>query len=93
MANSVNPLDAIARHQPVIAAIPNVATDPAPGDRDPGLRPGPKLCVRLHPHDHYWRVFDTLIPSSEPGAAGCPVPETLLLAYRQSPTSGLRRLS
>ena len=62
VANSVNPLDAIARLQPVIAAIPNVATDPAPVIEILEFTPeGPKLCVRPFTHtDHYWQVyFDT----------------------------------
>ncbi len=49
-ANSVNPLDAIARLQPVIAAIPNVATDPAPVIEILEFTPeGPKLCVAPSP--------------------------------------------
>ena len=87
VANSVNPLDAIARLQPVIAAIPNVATDPAPVIEILEFTPeGPKLCVRPFTHtDHYWQVyFDTHKAIVETfGAAGYPVPETPL-AYRQS---------
>ena len=87
VANSVNPLDAIARLQPVIAAIPNVATDPAPVIEILEFTPeGPKLCVRPFTHtDHYWQVyFDTHKAIVETfGAAGYPVPETPM-AYRQS---------
>lgn len=87
VANSVNPLDAIARLQPVIAAIPNVATDPAPVIGILEFTPeGPKLCVRPFTHtDHYWQVyFDTHKAIVETfGAAGYPVPETPM-AYRQS---------
>ena len=80
VANSVNPLDAIARLQPVIAAIPNVASDPAPVIEILEFTPeGPKLCVRPFTHtDHYWQVyFDTNKAIVETfGAAGYPAPET-----------------
>ena len=88
VANSVNPLDAIARLQPVIAAIPNVASDPAPVIEILEFTPeGPKLCVRPYTHtDHYWQVyFDTHKAIVETfGAAGYPVPETPV-AYRSAP--------
>ncbi len=80
VANSVNPMDAIARLKPVIAAIPNVAQDPAPDIEILEFTPeGPKLCVRPYTHtDHYWQVyFDTNKAIVETfGAAGYPVPET-----------------
>ncbi len=80
VANSVNPMDAIARLRPVIAAIPNVAQDPAPDIEILEFTPeGPKLCVRPYTHtDHYWQVyFDTHKAIVETfGAAGYPVPET-----------------
>ncbi|HQQ71212.1 MAG TPA: mechanosensitive ion channel family protein [Alicycliphilus sp.] len=88
VANSVNPLDAIARLHPVIAAIPNVAADPAPVIEILEFTPeGPKLCVRPFTHtDNYWQVyFDTNKAIVETfGAAGYPVPETPV-AYSQSP--------
>ncbi len=88
VANSVNPLDAIERLKPVIAAIPNVSKDPAPDIEILEFTPeGPKLCVRPYTHtDHYWQVyFDTHKAIVETfGAAGYPVPETPL-AYRNSP--------
>lgn len=62
VANSVDPLDAIARLKPAIAAIPNVAPSPAPDIEILEFTPeGPKLCVRPYTHtDHYWQVyFDT----------------------------------
>ncbi|MBS0294072.1 MAG: mechanosensitive ion channel family protein [Proteobacteria bacterium] len=87
VANSVNPLDAIARLAPVIAAIPNVATNPAPVIEIMEFTPeGPKLCVRPFTHtDNYWQVyFDTNKAIVETfGAAGYPVPETPM-AYRNS---------
>ncbi len=80
VANSVNPVDAIARLKPVIAAIPNVAQDPAPDIEILEFTPeGPKLCVRPYTHtDHYWQVyFDTHRAIVETfAAAGYPVPET-----------------
>mgnify|MGYP000844081489 CR=1 FL=1 len=89
VANSVNPTDAIARLKPVIAAIPNVATEPAPDIEILEFTPeGPKLCVRPYTHnDHYWQVyFDTNKAIVETfGAAGYPAPETPLV-YRT--TSG-----
>ena len=77
VANSVNPLDAMARLKPVIAAIPNVAASPAPDIEILEFTPeGPKLCVRPYTHtDHYWQVyFDTNKAIAETlGAAGFPV--------------------
>jgi len=88
VANSVDPLDAIARLKPVIAAIPNVAASPAPDIEILEFTPeGPKLCVRPYTHtDHYWQVyFDTNRAIVETfGAAGYPVPETPV-AYRSAP--------
>lgn len=85
VANSVNPLDAIARLKPVIAAIPNVAATPAPDIEILEFTPeGPKLCVRPYTHtNHYWQVyFDTHKAIVETfGTAGYPVPETPV-AYR-----------
>ena len=89
VANSVNPLDAMARLKPVIAAIPNVAASPAPDIEILEFTPeGPKLCVRPYTHtDHYWQVyFDTHKAIVETfGAAGYPVPETPV-AYRSAPS-------
>jgi small conductance mechanosensitive channel len=85
VANSVNPLDAIARLRPVIAAIPNVAATPAPDIEILDFTPeGPRLCVR--PYTHTDQVyFDTHKAIVETfGAAGYPVPETPL-AYRSVP--------
>ena len=88
VAHSVDPLDAIARLKPVIAAIPNVVTEPAPDVEILEFTPeGPKLCVRPYTHtDHYWQVyFDTHKAIVETfGAAGYPVPETPV-AYRSAP--------
>ena len=80
VANSVDPLDAIARLKASIALIPNVATSPAPDVEITGFTPeGPLLCVRPYTHNnHYWQVyFDThkaIVATF--GAAGYPVPET-----------------
>ena len=78
--NSVNPLDAIARLKPAIAAIPNVLASPAPDIEILQFTPeGPLLCVRPYTHtDHYWQVyFDThKAVVTTCGAAGYPVPET-----------------
>ena len=89
VANGVNPLDAIERLRPAIAAIANVTNDPAPDIEILEFTPeGPKLCVRPYTHtDHYWQVyFDThktiVRVFTE---AGYPVPETPM-AYRNAPT-------
>ncbi|MCA0324783.1 MAG: mechanosensitive ion channel family protein [Proteobacteria bacterium] len=91
VANGVNPLDAIERLRPAIAAIPNVVARPAPDIEILEFTPeGPKLCVRPYTHtDHYWQVyFDTHKAIVETfGKAGYPVPETPL-AYRQLPAGG-----
>lgn len=80
VANSVDPLDAIARLRPAIAAIPNVMTTPAPDIEILQFTPeGPLLAVRPYCHtDHYWQVyFDThKAVVATFGAAGYPVPET-----------------
>ncbi len=80
VANSVDPLDAIARLKPAIAAIANVKESPAPEIEILQFTPeGPLLAVRPYCHtDHYWQVyFDThkaIVATF--GAAGYPVPET-----------------
>ena len=80
VANSVNPMDAIARLTPVIAAIPNAAQNPAPEINILEFTPeGPKLAGRPYTHtDHYWQVyFDTNKAIVETlGAAGYRAPET-----------------
>lgn len=80
VANGVNVQDAIARLRTAVAAIPNVATSPAPDIEILHFTPeGPLLCVRPYTHtDHYWQVyFDTHKAVVETfGAAGYPVPET-----------------
>jgi small conductance mechanosensitive channel len=80
IANSVDPLDAIARLKAAIALIPNVATSPAPDVEIAQFTPeGPLLTVRPYTHnDHYWQVyFDThKAVVATFGAAGYPVPET-----------------
>ena len=59
LAGGVDPLDAIARLRHAVAAIPNVASDPAP---DVSLLEmnlvGPVIAVRPYTHtDHYWQVY------------------------------------
>ena len=80
VANSVDPLDAIARLKATVVLIPNVATTPAPDIEIMQFTPeGPLLCVRPYTHtDHYWQVyFDThKAVVATFGAAGYPVPET-----------------
>ena len=82
IANGVDPLDAILRLKSAIAAIPNVASTPAPDIEILAFTPeGPQLCVRPYTHtDHYWQVyFDThKAVVATFGAAGYPVPETPL---------------
>src|SRR6516162_3640941 len=83
VANTVDPRDAIARLQPVVARIRNVMTSPAPQVDLLEFTPeGPKLCVRPYCHtDHYWQVyFDTNRAIRESfGTAGFPVPEQHLV--------------
>jgi small conductance mechanosensitive channel len=80
VANSVDPLDAIARLKPAIAAIANVKDSPAPDIEILQFTPeGPLLAVRPYCHtDHYWQVyFDThkaIVATF--GQAGYPVPDT-----------------
>lgn len=87
VANSVNPLDAIERLRPVIAAIPNVSQETPPDIEILEFTPeGPKLCVRPYTYtDHYWQVyFDTHKAIVQTfGAAGYPAPETPMV-YRQT---------
>jgi small conductance mechanosensitive channel len=62
LANGVDPLDAIRRLQAAVAAIPNVATSPAPEVNLLDLKPeGPQISVRPYTNNqHYWQVyFDT----------------------------------
>ena len=82
IANTVDPLDAIARLRTAVAAIPNVKNIPAPDIEILSFTAeGPLLCVRPYCHtDHYWQVyFDThkaIVATF--GAAGYPVPDTPL---------------
>ena len=82
VANSVDPLEAIARLQPAIAAIANVKTSPAPEIEILQFTPeGPLLAVRPYCHtDHYWQVYFDVHKAvvATFGAAGYPVPETPL---------------
>ncbi|KPF73005.1 mechanosensitive ion channel protein MscS [alpha proteobacterium AAP81b] len=78
LAFGVDALDAIARLQPALAAIPNVVADPAPDVEILDFNDkGTVLAVRPYCHtDHYWQVFfDTnkLIAATF-GTAGYPVP-------------------
>jgi len=62
LAFGVDPLDAIARLKPALAAIPNVVADPPPSVEILDFNSlGTVLAVRPYCHtDHYWQVyFDT----------------------------------
>jgi len=80
LANGVDPLDAIARLKAAVAAIPNVATSPAPEVTLLDFRlEGPQIAVRPYTHtDHYWQVwFDTNEAIARVGAeAGWPAPSS-----------------
>ena len=78
LAFGVDPLDAIARLKPALAAIPNVIAEPAPDVEilDFNER-GTVLAVRPYCHtDHYWQVyFDTnRMIVDVLGSNGFPVP-------------------
>ncbi len=80
VANGVDVHEAIDKLKAAVAAIPNVAAQPAPDIEILQFTPeGPLLCVRPYTHtSHYWQVyFDThkAIVNTF-GAAGYPVPET-----------------
>ncbi len=82
LAFGVDPLDAIARLKPALAAIPNVLTEPAPDVEiiDFNER-GTQLAVRPYCHtDHYWQVyFDTNRLIAETfGTAGYAAPHTII---------------
>jgi len=83
VANSVDPMEAIARLRSVVARIPNVMSNPAPViDLLEFTAEGPKLCVRPYcNNEHYWQVyFDTNRAIAEAfGTAGYPVPATPVL--------------
>lgn len=88
VANGVDVADAIVRLRSAVAAIPNVAANPAPDVDLLQFTPeGPVLCVRPYTHnDHYWQVFfDTnRAITAAFGAAGYPTPETPV-AHRHIP--------
>jgi small conductance mechanosensitive channel len=88
LAFGVDPLDAMARLKPALAAIPNVMVDPAPDVEILDFNTlGTVLAVRPYCHtDHYWQVyFDTnkLIAATF-GAAGYPAPY-VVQEHRGSP--------
>ncbi len=80
VANSVDPMEAIARLKSAVAGIPNVVPSPSPEiEILQFTAEGPLLCVRPFAHaDHYWQVyFDThkaIVATF--GAAGYPTPDT-----------------
>lgn len=78
LAFGVNPLEAIEKLKPALAAIPNVLAEPAPTVEILDFNAlGTLLCVRPHCHtDHYWQVyFDTnKAIASTFAAAGYPPP-------------------
>ncbi len=81
LAFGIDPLDAIAKLKPALAAIPNVLADPAPDVEilDFNER-GTLLAVRPYCHtDHYWQVYfdaNRLIAETF-GAAGYAPPHTV----------------
>jgi small conductance mechanosensitive channel len=91
LAFGVDPLDAIARLRPALAAIPNVIASPAPDVEILDFNPmGTVLAVRPYCHtEHYWQVyFDTnkLIAATF-GAAGYPAPY-IVQEHREGPPVG-----
>lgn len=78
--STVDPLEAIAKLKPALAAIPNVLATPVPDVEILDFTAfGPQLAVRPYCHtDHYWQVyFDTNKLIAETfGAAGYPAPAT-----------------
>ncbi|MFM9977201.1 MAG: mechanosensitive ion channel family protein [Sphingomonadaceae bacterium] len=87
IAHGVNPIDAIARLQPAIAAIPNTTTDPAPTIEILEFNTrGTMLVVRPFTNNaHYWQVyFDTNRAIAETmGAAGYAVPAEHIVEYER----------
>jgi small conductance mechanosensitive channel len=91
LAFGVDPLDAIARLKPALAAIPNVISDPAPDVEILDFNSlGTQLAVRPYCHtSHYWQVyFDTnrLIAQTF-GSAGYPAPY-IIEEHRPGPAIG-----
>ena len=88
VANSVDPLDAIARLKPAIAAIPNVMTSPTPDIEILQFTPeGPLLAVRPYTaNEFYWQVWcDTNLAIVRVCAeAGWPTPA--LMQYQRNIT-------
>ena len=85
IAGAVDPLDAMARLRTAIAAIPNVATDPAPEVNllETNLV-GHVIAVRPYCHtDHYWQVyFDTneaMVRVAQQAGWPAPTPATKMI--------------
>lgn len=85
IAGAVDPLDAIARLRTAVAAIPNVATDPAPEVNllETNLV-GHVIAVRPYCHtDHYWQVyFDTneaMVRVAQQAGWPAPTPATKMI--------------
>jgi small conductance mechanosensitive channel len=85
IAGSVDPLDAMARLRKALAAIPNVATDPAPEVNllETNLV-GHVIAVRPYCHtDHYWQVyFDTneaMVRVAQQAGWPAPTPATKMI--------------
>jgi small conductance mechanosensitive channel len=85
IAGSVDPLDAMARLRKALAAIPNVATDPAPEVNllETNLV-GHVIAVRPYCHtDHYWQVyFDTneaMVREAQQAGWPAPTPATKMI--------------
>ena len=85
VAGAVDPLDAIARLRAAVAAIPNVAVDPAPEVNllETNLV-GHVIAVRPYCHtDHYWQVyFDTneaMVRVAQQAGWPAPTPATKMI--------------
>jgi small conductance mechanosensitive channel len=85
IAGSVDPLDAMARLRAAVAAIPNVAADPAPEVNllETNLV-GHVIAVRPYCHtDHYWQVyFDTneaMVRVAQQAGWPAPTPATKMI--------------
>ena len=84
LAGGVDTTDAIARLQAAVAAIPNVATSPAPEVTVLDINlVGPVIAVRPYCHtDHYWQVyFDTnaaLLRTAHDAGWPAPAPTQIL---------------
>ena len=85
VAGSVDPLDAVARLRAAVAAIPNVAAEPAPEVSllETNLI-GHVIAVRPYCHtDHYWQVYfdtnETMVRVAKEAGWPAPTPATKMI--------------